>query len=127
MALWTDSTKYLWTGRTGLQYRTRISCTRSQEDSKRLVIDFYSASGATANAGEREGMLAFTRGSRWKSRLSWIFPFSEKWPEQDIVVEYGADVVEVSYDVRIGCCMVFSPNALVAEAAELERLLLGPQ
>jgi hypothetical protein len=70
-------------------------------------------------------MLAFARGHLWMTRLSWILPCSEKWPRHDIVVEFGQDAVEVFYNVRMGCCMVFTPNALVKEAAELECLLLS--
>ena len=125
MALWTDGKRYLWTGRSGLQYRKAIQCSRTREEAERLITGFFGDSGAKQSTGERQGMLVFTRGHLWMSRLSWILPCSEKWPRQDIVVEFGQNSVEVSYNVRMGCCMVFKPNALVNEAAELECLLRG--
>ncbi len=125
MALWTDSTKFLWTGRSGLQYRKKIPVNLTHQAAKTLIADFFHAAGAKQRAGQNEGMLSFTRGGASTSRLSWIFPCSEKWPGQDIVVEFGTDALEVSYDVKMGCCMVFAPNSLATEAAELELLLLG--
>lgn len=127
MAVWTDNTRYLWTGLTGLQYRKRIPCSIAQEDSARLIYGFLIESGAEPCVKNPDGKLSFSRGRSWISRLSWILPCSEKWPLQDIDVVFTPGIVEVSYHVKMGCCMIFAPNTLVTEALKLERLLLGSQ
>ena len=68
--------------------------------------------------------MAFTRGSVFISRMSWILPCSEKWPKQEILVVFHPDSVEISYDVTMGCSMVIAPNVFVREVAELACILV---
>ena len=51
MAIWNDDSKYLWIGRSGLQYRKSLSCAVSQEDAASLVTRFFRSHGAVPCSG----------------------------------------------------------------------------
>ena len=128
MALWTDSMKCLWVGRSGLQYRRSVPCSVPPDVAADIVTRFFSDRQAVQDAGGNARAMTFTRGHVWDSWLSWLLFCSEKSPRQTIAVSIRRDgddttVVDVSYNVRMLFTFVMAPNALEKEARELQCLL----
>ncbi len=59
MAQWTDKTKFLSVGRSGLQYCTSFACSRSTETAEHLVTEFYQARRAALSSKSGGHTLTF--------------------------------------------------------------------
>ncbi len=127
MALWTDNRKCMLVGRSGLQYQATLLATLSPASAQQRVTEFYQSHGATPKDTPGGNGLTLIRGRRWVSRLSWLMPLSERWPQQTITVSFSpqeqSTQITVSYDVAMFFTIIFPPCALAKEARELQTLL----
>jgi hypothetical protein len=127
MAVWTDTSRFLAVGRSGFQYRTSFTCSRSLQAAAGIVTEFYQARRADLSGDGDGHTLTFTRGRKWMSKFSTLLVLSERWLWQTISVtlttQSDAVVVELSYDVRLSFTFVIAPCALVKEARELRKVL----
>lgn len=123
MANWTDNSKILFIGTSGLQYKTEVQSNLSLKETAAQVLQFYEKRGAKFMERNAENKLYFSRGSKLIGRLSWLLPLSEKWPYHEIKVSisevYGYPLISLSYDAWLYLTMIAPPNFFQMEAQEL--------
>lgn len=122
MATWTKATKWLWLGKSGLQYTETITCELSPSEARRRVADYFTSKRCVFAETDSE-TLRFTRGNTWALLLG----VSERQLPQRISVSLFANLevlsVQISYDLERCWVIATAPSVLEKEVAGLYATL----